>query len=268
MHVIRRLLFVLLALAGCVALTLPAAQATPTVNLDDATARKLDEALAARAGAGGVSKGELAEVVSRQFLGTPYVANMLVGSANQPEQLVIDFRGLDCFTYLDYVAALSKSSDRAQFVQNVVQQRYVDGQIDFAHRKHFFTDWAQTSPVNAKDITAALSPNAVTVDKALNAKGDGSAYLPGLPVVQRGITYIPSRYVDQNLVGQLRNGDFIGAYTDLPGLDVTHTGLFAMTASGPVFRNASSLAANNKVVDSPFFDYVNSVPGIVVLRAE
>ena len=41
-----------------------------------------------------------------------------------------------------------------------------------------------------------------------------------------------------------------------------------MTANGPVFRNASSLAANNQVVDSAFSDYVASVPGIVVLRPQ
>jgi hypothetical protein len=33
-----------------------------------------------------------------------------------------------------------------------------------------------------------------------------------------------------------------------------------------VLRNASSLAANDKVVDSPLFDYLATVPGIVVLR--
>ncbi|WP_146674791.1 N-acetylmuramoyl-L-alanine amidase-like domain-containing protein, partial [Salmonella enterica] len=34
------------------------------------------------------------------------------------------------------------------------------------------------------------------------------------------------------------------------------------------FRNASSLAANRKVVDTPFMEYMHSRPGIVVLRAE
>ena len=38
------------------------------------------------------------------------------------------------------------------------------------------------------------------------------------------------------------------------------------TPGGPVLRNASSLAANNKVVDSSLVDYLKNVPGIVVLR--
>jgi len=33
-----------------------------------------------------------------------------------------------------------------------------------------------------------------------------------------------------------------------------------------MLRNASSLARNRKVVDSPFLEYVARTPGIVVLR--
>ncbi|WP_348537582.1 N-acetylmuramoyl-L-alanine amidase-like domain-containing protein [Nocardia cyriacigeorgica] len=39
-------------------------------------------------------------------------------------------------------------------------------------------------------------------------------------------------------------------------------------APRPVFRNASSLSADSKVVDAPFLDYVRSTPGILVLRPE
>ncbi|MFD0365769.1 DUF1460 domain-containing protein [Nocardia sp. GCM10030253] len=260
----------MLAIACGTAPILPAALGAPNAaNLDDATAGRIDELLALRAAApGGQSRGELIELLSRQFLGTPYGADLLVGSATQPEQLVIDFRRVDCFTYLDYVEALSRSTDRDQFVANLIQTRYTDGRVDFQQRKHFFSDWSHTARIAATDITATLSTAAVTVTKHLNAKADAGTYLPGLPVVIRGITYIPSAAVNDNVIGQLRTGDYIGAYTDLPGLDVTHVGIFVMTPTGPIFRNASSLAANNKVVDSPFADYVRSTPGIVVLRAQ
>jgi Protein of unknown function (DUF1460). len=69
------------------------------------------------------------------------------------------------------------------------------------------------------------------------------------------------------VLAQLRTGDYIGIYTNLDGLDVTHTGIFVMTDSGPVLRNASSRKANMRVVDSPFMDYVMATPGIVVLRS-
>lgn len=252
------------------ALTLPAASGEPaSANIDPDTARTIDELSALRATVSGtLGKADLIELLSRRFLGTPYGADMLIGSATEPERLVIDFRRVDCFTYLDYVAAASESADRAQFVQNLIRIRYTDGQVDFRKRRHFFTDWAHTPKINARDITGTLSPRASTVTKDLNAKADGGNYLPGLPVLRRGITYIPSEFVDEAVVRQLRNGDYVGAYAAAPGLDVTHVGIFAPTPSGPVFRNASSLSANRKVVDSPFFDYVRSVPGIVVLRPE
>ncbi|GAB2688096.1 DUF1460 domain-containing protein [Nocardia thraciensis] len=267
MRIAARLLLVLVALV-CGVVSTVAVGAPPSATIDDFTSRKIDELLAAKAAAGARGKGELIELLSRQFLGTPYGAGMLVGSAGEPEQLVVDFRRVDCFTYLDYVEALSRSVDRDQFTANLVDTRYAGGTVDFAHRKHFFSDWAHTPRIAAADITAMLSPAAVTAAKRLNAKGDGGTYLPGIPVADRDITYIPAAAVDGNVIAQLRTGDYVGAYADQPGLDVTHVGIFVATPDGPVFRNASSLDANNKVVDSPFTDYIRSTPGIIVLRAQ
>ena len=89
-------------------------------------------------------------------------------------------------------------------------------------------------------------------------------YLPGLPVVPRTISYIPRQQIDSSVLGRLRTGDYIGAYAEDGGLDVTHIGIFIDTPDGPVLRNASSLGANNKVVDSPLLDYLQTVPGVVV----
>ncbi|MFB7874328.1 DUF1460 domain-containing protein [Nocardia sp. NPDC056064] len=258
MRIIVRILAVLAVLLGAAA----PAFAAPTV--DDTTGRKIDELLAVRAEAGTLSRPDLLARLSERLLGTPYGANMLIGSATEPEQLVIDLRRVDCFTFLDYVEAASRSADRDQFATNLVATRYVDSRVEFAQRKHFFTDWATTRPL-ATDITASLSPAAVTVTKHLNAKADGTTYLPGLPVTDRAVTHIPAGAVDPDVVTGLRTGDFLGAYTPEAGLDVTHVGLVVHTANGPVFRNASSLA-EYQVVDTPLIDYVRSVPGIVVLR--
>lgn len=268
MRLVARVVLVVCALIGGTVAVVPAAVAAPAgvVNLDDFTARRIDELLASKAAAGALGKGDLIELLSRQFLGTPYAADTLIGSATEPEQLVADFRRVDCFTYLDYVEALSRSADRDQFLSNLADTRYAGGTVDFAHRKHFFSDWSHTPSIAATDITATLSPAAVTVTKSLNAKADGGTYLPGLPVVDRDITYLPAGTVDDAVVGGLRTGDYVGAYADQPGLDVTHVGIFVMTPGGPVFRNASSLAANEQVVDTPFADYVRTTPGILVLR--
>lgn len=267
MRTIARILFVVLALAGGTGLLGPAALATPAnPTIDDVSASKLDELLTVRrSAAAGTGKGELINLLSARFLGTPYGADMLVGSANRPEELIVDLRRVDCFTFLDYVEAASRSNDRSEFVSNLVQTRYTGGEVDFLRRKHFFTDWAYTPRTAATDITGTLTSAAVTVPKHLNTKADGSAYLPGLPAVDRNITYIPAAAVNDGVISQLHTGDYIAAYADQPGLDVTHVGIFVMTPSGPVFRNATSLAAY-QVVDTPLSDYIGTTPGLVVLR--
>ncbi|WP_375649730.1 DUF1460 domain-containing protein [Bartonella sp. OT172YNZD] len=242
-------------------------QQKTNVNLDPYTLNKLNALLKKRSKTNYQEKGALIGFLSEAFLGTPYQANMLHGSENIPEKLIIDFRGLDCFTYLDYVEALRKSTSQTEFINNVIKTRYINGNVHFLNRKHFFTDWAYREYKLATDITAEISPHAVKIEKYLNKKADGGNYLPGLPVVKRTITYIPSNFINEEVIGRLQSGDFIGIYTKLAGLDVTHVGFFIMTDKGPMLRNASSRKENEKVVDSPFMNYVEKTPGIIVLRA-
>ncbi|EFE93880.1 DUF1460 domain-containing protein [Serratia odorifera] len=236
------------------------------VNIDPLTRAKIDAILALRNSQPSLNDGQRIALISQQFLDTPYLADRLIGSASNVERLTIDFRALDCFTLLDYVEALRNAEDYPQFIHQLTTARYVNGEIGFLTRKHFFSDWSQPPHASAKDISAQLSPQAVTLHKTLNHKADGGQYLPGLPNVTRAISYIPSGYVDDHLLSQLRTGDYIGIYSNLPGLDVSHVGIYVMTPSGPVLRNASSREHNRRVVDSPFIDYVIATPGIVVLR--
>jgi hypothetical protein len=242
------------------------AAADPKVIMSGQSEQILQSLLAAKSKAAAAQPSERPEILSRQFLGTPYGADTLIGSATVPEQLVVELQKVDCFTYADYVEALKRSDDRNQFVANLIKVRYKDGIVAFQNRKHFFTDWAATSPSVATDITGSLSGNAVQSNKNLNRKDSGDLYLAGLPVVARTVTYIPSGQVDGAVISRLHTGDYVGAYAQDGGLDVTHVGIFIDTAGGPVLRNASSLAANDKVVDSPLADYLKTVPGIVVLR--
>lgn len=204
--------------------------------------------------------------VSGRFLGTPYGANTLVGSADVPEELVVDLQRVDCFTYADYVEALKRAGNRDEFINSLIAVRYKNGVVNFANRKHFFTDWAASAPAVATDVTESLSDNVIRTPKSLNAKDSGGVYLTGLPIVERTVTHLPSAQVDADVVSRLRTGDYLGAYAEDGGLDVTHVGIFIDTPDGPVFRNASSLSANRSVVDTPLTDYLHTVPGVVVLR--
>ncbi|WP_406848407.1 DUF1460 domain-containing protein [Xanthomonas citri] len=269
------LMFASLLVAGC-AVDLPEQAATPPsavqpaglerTEIDPSTLQTLHRVLQQASRHRGLSVGHLIKVISAEFLDTPYQANMLQGSATTPEKLIIDFRGLDCFTYLDYVEAARHAYSQQDFVDRLILTRYVHGVVGFTSRKHFFSDWVARPYQLADDITATLSPRAVSVEKDLNLKADGSLYLPGLPVVQRTIAYIPAADVDRTVIQKLRSGDYVGRYSPSAGLDVSHVGIFLQTDHGQVLRNASSRLKNEKVVDSPFMDYVAHTVGIVVYR--
>jgi soluble lytic murein transglycosylase-like protein len=242
------------------------APATPALRISSQSEQILQTMLSVRNDASRAGLPERSEIVSRQFLEVPYGANTLIGSANEPEQLVVELQKVDCFTYADYVEALKRADDPEEFIKGLTEVRYKDGVVGFQNRKHFFTDWSVSTPAIATDVTTSLSANPIQVTKNLNKKDSGGVYLPGLPVVPRTISYIPSQQIDSSVVGRLRTGDYIGAYAEDGGLDVTHIGIFIDTPDGPVLRNASSLRANNKVVDTPLLDYLQTVPGVVVLR--
>lgn len=210
--------------------------------------------------------GNLIDQVSSVFLGVPYVANTLVGGPNISEVLVVNLEGVDCFTYLDYVAALSKSNNRNMFLSALVNTRYKDSDVAYYKRKHFFTDWYAVSPQNATDVTALISPESVTVEKKLNQKADGSEFIKGLGIHSRNVTYIPTHAINEMVLNNLKTGDYIGIYSPIKGLDVSHTGIVIRKDNQVWYRNASSLSKNMKVVDTNFLEYISTKTGIIVLR--
>ncbi|SFN73221.1 DUF1460 domain-containing protein [Xenorhabdus japonica] len=214
-----------------------------------------------------LNQGELIDHVSASFLGTPYLADTLIGSPDQQEALVINVDAVDCFTYLDYVVALTKSSDISSFLNSLINTRYKNSNVSYYNRKHFFTDWYAVSPQNAIDVTSTLSPDAITIEKLLNQKSDGGEYIKGLGVTPRMITYIPGKAINQKVIDNMQDGDLAGVYSPISGLDVSHTGIVIKKDNQVLYRNASSLSKNNKVVDISFIEYMHSKPGVIVLRA-
>lgn len=212
--------------------------------------------------------GEVISRVSSAFLGTPYHAGTLIGGPDTPEALVVNFNGVDCFTLTDYVEALTRSDDKKSFLHNLTEVRYTRGSVSYLSRRHFFSDWFATAPRNAREVTPDISPDYATADKQLNRKPDGGEYIPGLGIHSRKINYIPGKAISQQVLDQMKTGDYVGVYSPLEGLDVSHVGIVVRHDGQVWFRNASSLAANRKVVDSPFLEYMRAKPGIVVLRVE
>jgi hypothetical protein len=212
--------------------------------------------------------GRRITMLSREFLHLPYRESTLRGDAETPEIFVVNLEGVDCFTFIDYVEAMSISASYSEFIDNVRRVRYRGGVVDFKERNHFFSDWPGSNRDLVRDVTrevgGAMTRSAL---KQLNVKGDGTFFLPGLPPHMRQIDYIPAELVDEAIINLLATGDYVGIYSDLAGLDVSHVGIFADDMGPPRFRHASSAAELRKVADQDFAAYVASKPGIVVFRA-
>ncbi len=207
------------------------------------------------------------ETISYNFIDVPYLGHTLIGSQDKKEILTINLGGVDCFTYIDYVEAIRNSSDFDSFKDNVRTIRYKDGVVDYSARNHFFSDWPIYNTANVKDISSIIGEDSsVTIKKQLNLKSDGTRYLPGIPVVERQITYIPTDKLTPGILDKINTGDYIGIYSGLDGLDVSHTGIVIKKEGTAYLRHASSRKKNKKVLDENLKLYLKNKPGIVIYR--
>ena len=90
------------------------------IVIDGYSARKVDEVIHGEVLPNAkANQGDLIGRVSSTFLQMPYQADTLIGSQRTPEQLVVNLRGVDCFTLVDYVQALTKSNSRQAFLRQL-----------------------------------------------------------------------------------------------------------------------------------------------------
>lgn len=210
--------------------------------------------------------GNRIDFISAQFLNTPYSPYTLIGSETIPEQLTVRLDAVDCLTYLEYVEALRRSNSPASFLENLKKVRYRDGKVEYSKRKHFFSSWTDRNAGFIDDATEKVGSGVtVKVKKRLN-EPNPTPIIPGIPMVEKIIRYIPSYKIDANILSRLKNGDYIGIYTDRNGLDVDHVGIVIKNAAKIYLRHADAFAPNEKVVDTDFVSFLKQQRGLVVFR--
>lgn len=212
--------------------------------------------------------GDVIVALSGHFKGSPYAGNTLSGGPNEPEEFVLNLSEFDCFTFLDVVESLRRSSGYEDFADNLKAVRYFDGTVSYKKRKHFFSDWVVGDDL-VEDVTVMIAKErAVSINKRLNRKDDGSLWLAGIDVVSRQVDFIPTLNVDEEVLSVLRPGDYIGIYSHLKGLDVSHTGIIVKEKGKALIRHASSRSETGKVIDEDLFQYLQGKPGLIVYRVK
>ncbi|QCJ68740.1 DUF1460 domain-containing protein [Providencia heimbachae] len=219
-------------------------------------------------GSKGAQPEQKVKIITQELLGTPYNDNTLNMNYLSIERLTINLKAMDCMTFIEYAEAFKHAENYEQFLFYLANTRYINQDVSFSQRRHFFTDWAQEPESIAEDITTRISPHTIRVQKELNRGSNGELFLSGVDVKDRIINYIPSGYVDKDVIELLKTGDYVGIYSNNKGLDVTHVGIVIRENNKVIFRNASSLRNNFKVSDIELERYLQSKVGIIVLRSK
>lgn len=213
--------------------------------------------------------GDQIVALSNHFIDTPYAENTLIGDPHTKEQLVVNLARFDCFTFLDVIEALRRSPNVARLPIQLQDVRYRNAIVAYANRRHFFSDWVADEDSKINDVTTSVGQGrAKVVVKKLNLKTDGSCWVPEIPSVAREIIYIPTQSIDHDILSAIKAGDYVGVYSDLAGLDVSHTGLVVKNKNILMLRHASSRNNVRKVVDVELLEYLKGKPGLVVYRVK
>jgi hypothetical protein len=205
--------------------------------------------------------------ISGFFIGLEYKESTLIGNISNPEVFVINFSGVDCFTFIDYIEAMRLSDSFDSFLRNLKQVRYLNGMVSFKNRKHFFTDWREHALSSVDDLTAQIGGGKVrSIVKSMNLKENGTPFLAGLESFYRTINYIPAEVINSSVLQKLKTGDYAGIYSSMEGIDVSHVGIIIRDRDTFLLRHASSDRRVRKVVDQELREYISGTPGLIILR--
>ncbi len=175
---------------------------------------------------------------------------------------LIDLARFDCVTYIESAMALALSRNTREVLPRILALRYRSDTLDYPTRNHYFVeDWLKN---NASHVRTVRFPGDSLLRKPIDKiKFYSSKQLPAPavnPVTE--IAFMPYQKALDMMANWTHGEKFLGVafVTDIPGLDVTHTGfLVADGKNPPLLRNASQL--QHKVVDMPFKEYLEGRRG-------
>jgi hypothetical protein len=249
---------------------------------------------AAEGGLDALPMGELMAVIGKSFVGTPYVPGTL--EAEGPERLVINFRGLDCVTFVETVHALSvvlkngaadRLDDRAsvetEYEQVVQALRYRNGFLNgYESRLHYFSEWVYDNGRRrlitdiSRNLGGVLDRDVInfmsTHPDAYRQLSD-SRMLEDIENVERRLSQRGRYFVPQSRIAdvadRIQNGDIIAATSTVDGLDVAHTGL-ALWMDGELhLLHAPLVGESVEISERPLAERIQSIDsqdGIIVAR--
>ena len=262
------------------------------IHLSDSTDQEIFNSIRKIAGSmflDSLSLNDRVIEVAKMFMQTAYVGGTLDG--NEKEQLVVNFRELDCTTYLENVVALSKAlaTDSVQtndFLKELEKLRYRNGKMtDYSSRLHYFSDWIYENEKKGivRNITTEIGGE--KYNKTINFMSNHVDSYPALQsdtalvseigeteneINKRELFFIRENNI-QNLENKIQNGDLIAITTKIEGLDISHVGIAIHVNNRLHLMHASSKAKKVVISDIPLAEMLmhsKYQSGIMVARLQ
>ena len=231
--------------------------------------------------------GEVVIEMGKSFLGTEYVANTL----EQPgeERLIVNLQGLDCVSFYENALVLARCVKKNKttfdnYREDLQFIRYRGGVIDgYPSRLHYSSDYffdnekKHVLKVVTKDI------GGVRYEKTINFMSthtESYRQLKEQPefvavirkqeaaINRRTLYHIPTKVVPR-VASKIHDGDIIAITTDIPGMDVSHTGIAIWQDRQLHFLHAPITGSKVQITEKTLVEYLAASSrrlGIMVAR--
>ena len=225
--------------------------------------------------------------MGKSFLGTEYVANTL----EQPgeEHLVINLRGLDCVSFYEnalvFARCIKKRKTTFEDYKKELQLiRYRGGVIDgYTSRLHYSSDYFYDNEKKHVLKVVTKDIGGVRYEKTINFMSthtESYRQLKSHPelvaVIQkqeaainsRQLYHIPTHAVPEAAT-RIHDGDIIAITADIPGMDVSHTGVAIWQDGKLHFMHAPITGSKVQITEKTLAEYLAASPkrlGIMVAR--
>jgi hypothetical protein len=231
--------------------------------------------------------GRVVSAIGQRYDGVRYEEHTLDRSPE--ESLVVNLHSFDCVTFVENILALARSIKGNQLTFDSYRRqleaiRYRNGQrIGYESRLHYFSEWISDNAKKGylRDLTDSLGGRRIY--KSINFL---SQHVPVAEGIFSDSSLHRIRQIEQQLTADslsmiptsavasaakyIRDGDIIAVTTDVPGLDIGHSG-FAFRDRQGVLRllHASEAAKRVEVTGESLIEYLGKHrhdTGIMVAR--
>ena len=231
--------------------------------------------------------GTIVARLGRTFVGYPYVPGTL--EADGPEHLVVNLHSFDCVTFVENMLALARvvraGGGYPAFTRELTRIRYRDGKLNgYPSRLHYFSEWMANNEAKGvvrnitRELGGTLDPepiNFMTTHRSLYRQLADDAVFSDIVAMEKRVSATP-RYVigEKDIAGvanRIQDGDVIGAATNVPGLDIAHTGI-ALWVDGKLhLMHAPLVGTVVEISKEPLADRIIRITGqdgIMVARPQ